>query len=325
MERGAVGGLGWIVLSAVLLALADALVKWLSDTLSVWQLVTLRALVALPLLGGVMCLTGIRRRDGCRPVWVGVRSLLLVAMWLLVYLALTGLPLPAVSAALYSAPLWITLLYGLRRKRRLHGFEVGAVVIGFCGVLILLRPGTSAFSAMFWLPLAGAVLYALAAMLTATYCHDESPLVLALGLQLGFLGVGLAGLVGLSAWPLPPAWQQAAPFIATGWHPLTSPGLVETAALIAGLAVIAVVASAAMARAYQVAPAPLVAAGDYSYLAFSALWSLWLFGQTPDGWGALGIGLIVCAGLCAVRGRGDCAAKTRVPVRRARLGPGARS
>lgn len=304
-HRDAVGGLGYIVLAAVALALADGLVKILSSEISVWQLMVLRALVALPILAVVAARRGAGRLWPKRPGWVALRSLLLVAMWVLVYVALTGLPLPSVSAALYCSPLLITLFCALMPGRGLSRGEAGAVVLGFVGVLVLLRPGTQAFSPMLWLPLAGAALYALAALLTATHCRDESPLALAAGVQLAFLIAGGLALTGFFLVATPTGWHEAAPFVADAWQPVAGDALPKVAAFIGALAVIAVVASAAMARAYQIAPAPLVAAGDYSYLVFSALWSVLLFDHLPDIWAWTGITLIVIAGLLATRGSGQ--------------------
>ncbi|WP_423821952.1 DMT family transporter [Salinisphaera sp. SPP-AMP-43] len=308
----AAGGLGYIVLAAVVLALGDGLVKIVSHTVSVWQLIFIRSVVALPLLW-VLLLT--RRAPLARRTknlgWLGLRSVLLVAMWILVYLALTQLSLPSVSAALYSAPVLITVMSALAPGRRLGRGEIGAVALGFVGVLVLLRPGTSAFSPMLILPLVGAVFYALAAMLTASHCREESPLLMALGVHMVFLFAGLLGLLGTSVVSLPASWQESAPFVATGWHTLSIPALAEVAPIVVALAVIAVVASAAMARAYQMAPAPLVAAGDYSYLVFSALWSLLLFSHVPDLWAIGGMLMIAVAGVCATGGGSPGAA--RVP------------
>lgn len=309
--------MGWIILSAAVLALGDGLVKLLSDTVSVWQLLLLRSLVAVPLLLGLAMFR--HMRCGPRQVgWVALRSALLVTMWITVYLALTRLSLPSVSAALYSAPVWITLLTALAPGRRLTGREVAAVALGFTGVWVLLRPGTSAFSPMLLLPLAGAVCYALAALLTASRCCRESPLVLALGLHIMFVLVGAVGLWITIAWPLPQAWRAGVPFLATGWRPVPGSEWGTTLSLMAALALIAVVASIAMARAYQIGPAPLVAAGDYSYLLFSTLWSLLLFSRVPDAMAVAGMALIALAGIGAISpigGTGRAAGRNDRPAR----------
>ena len=97
------------------------------------------------------------------------------------------------------------------------------------------------------------------------------------------------------------------------------------AGLMVALAVIAVLASAAMGRAYQMAPAPLVAAGDYSYLVFSTLWGFLLFGHLPDQWGVVGMALIAVAGLYATRGGGNDHGNGDWASGRHRLGQDSRS
>ncbi|MGN8159913.1 DMT family transporter [Salinisphaera sp. RV14] len=316
----AAGGVGCIVLAAVILALGDGLVKIASAEISVWQLVFLRALVALPLIAIVMASGA--SRGGVWPKrvsWVALRSLLLVLMWLLVYLALTRLPLPVVSAGLYSSPIIIALMVAVRPGRSLSRRETVGVTLGFAGVLILLRPGGAAFSPMLLLPLVAAALYAFAAVITASRCREESPVCLALGMQLLFLVVGGIGLV--IAPMLAPAGDlgSGVAFLAHGWQAMDIEVFVRLAPLIVGLAVIAVTASIAMARAYQMAPAPMVAAGDYSYLAFSGFWSLVLFGQIPDRLAVLGMALIALAGIAATRGE-----RGRHAVNRGRSEPGHR-
>ncbi|GAB3674300.1 DMT family transporter [Salinisphaera aquimarina] len=284
-------GLGFIMLAAVVLALGDGLVKIVSEQISVWQLVLLRSLIAVPALLVMLIL---RRRCAIWPkrrLWVVIRSLLLVGMWLLVYAALPSLDMPTVSAALYTAPLLITVLSAIG-SRRLGDANLPAVAVGFVGVLLLLRPGTDAFSPMLLLPLAAAVLYALAALVTGAQCRDESPLVLSLCLNIVFLMVGVFGVV-LLAWHPLPALAAHSSFIFGGMRDLAWP----VALTIVALAAILVTANICMARAYQTGPAPVVAAGDYSYLVFSAFWSVLLFQALPDTLGLCGIGLIILAGV----------------------------
>lgn len=284
-------GLGFIVLAALLLALGDGVIKLVSNQITIWQLVLLRSVIAVPAL---LLLLLWRRRGSIWPkqtLWVGVRSLLLVGMWLLVYAALPSLDMPTVSAALYTSPLLICVLSAIS-SGRLKEANLSAVAIGFVGVLVLLRPGTDAFSPMLLLPLAAAVLYAFAALVTGRQCRDESPLAMSLAFNLCFLVIGAVGVLLLAWHP----WSAAAfesSFIFGDLQPLGWPVL----GVILVLAIIIVVANVSMARAYQIGPAPVIAAGDYSYLVFSALWSIVLFQTLPGLISCVGIGLILWAGL----------------------------
>ena len=132
------------------------------------------------------------------PGWVGLRSALLVLMWIAYYAALPLISLSAAAVAFYTAPLFMALL-----SRPLTGDPVGparwlGIALGFLGVLIVLRPGGDTFSAAALLPMLAAVFYALAAIITRARCADERPLVLALGLNLGLLAAGLIATAGLA-------------------------------------------------------------------------------------------------------------------------------
>ena len=70
---------------------------------------------------------------------------------------------------------------------------------------------------------------------------------------------------------------------------------------IAVLATAILFGSVGAAIAYQAGPPSLVATFDFSYLAFAALWGLVFFAEMPDALTALGMAMIVAAGLLAIR------------------------
>lgn len=73
-------------------------------------------------------------------------------------------------------------------------------------------------------------------------------------------------------------------------------GLAETGALLVMAAAI-LIGSLGAAIAYQVAPVSKVAAFDFSYVAFAALWGLAIFSEIPDMLSFAGMALIVAAGI----------------------------
>ena len=172
-----------------------------------------------------------------------------------------------------------------------------ALGIGFAGVLVSLRPGGDSFSLAAFVPMAAALLYALAAVLTRAKCQDERPMTLALALNLCLLMVGSAVSVLLSAWP--PAAAPAYPFLLGPWIAMGVDEwrvIVVLAALIVGIGV-------GLAKAYQSAPPAVVAAFDYCYLPFAAWWSFVFFAEMPDAATILGMLLIAGAGILVVGGQ----------------------
>ena len=69
------------------------------------------------------------------------------------------------------------------------------------------------------------------------------------------------------------------------------------------LAVAIIVGSVGAAIAYQSGPSSIIASFDFSYVAFTVVWGILLFGEVPDFTTIIGIVLIVCGGILAVRNR----------------------
>ncbi|WP_136065535.1 DMT family transporter [Modicisalibacter radicis] len=285
-----------IVTASLTIALHDALVKRINDELGIWQLYLLRALFALPLLIALMRARGVPLRPR-RAGWVMLRSLLMVTMWGCFYAALAQLSLPVVAATAYTFPLLLALMATWLPDERLDGRGVVAVVIGFIGVLLMLRPGAQGVSPWSLLPLGSALCYALAALVTRYRCVDEPPLVMSLGLNLGFVVAGVLGLAGVAG--VDARSVAAQPFLFSSWQPVGI-GLWLMMAL---LGVLIVTASSLTAQAFQRGRPTLIATCDYSYLPFAALCSGVLVGEWPGPMTLTGMALIIAAGVLAIHVR----------------------
>jgi len=287
-------GIGLVVGSVFLMSFGDALIKLESASFTAWQIFALRSLIVLPLLMLIM-----RLRAPGDPIlprslgWVALRSALLTLMWIAYYAALPLISLSAAAVAFYTAPLFIALL-----ARLVIGEAVGptrwlGIVLGFAGVLIVLRPGADTFSPAVLLPVLAAMFYAVAAIVTRARCLGERPLSLALGLNAGLLVAGVLAPLIMSLAPPSAADATAHPFLFGPW---ASMGTREWA-LMAALALLMVCFGTGVAMAYQVAPAAVIGAFDYTYVAFAVLWSYLVFGDQPDALAVAGMALIAIGGV----------------------------
>lgn len=297
-------GVALIVGSVFLMSFGDALIKYNSASFTAWQVFTLRSVMVLPILAVLlMILVPGKALMPKSPGWVGLRSVLLVLMWISYYGALPLISLSAAAVAFYTAPLFMALL-----SRPLTGEPVGlarwlGIALGFLGVLIVLRPGGDTFSVATLLPVLAAVLYALAAIITRARCADERPLVLALGLNIGLLAAGLSASLGL--WLLQPAAAVVTdnPFLFGPWAAMGG----REWLLMALLALLMLAFGTGVAMAYQIAPAAVIGTFDYSYVLFAVVWSYVLFAERPDAEAVVGLALIAAAGILVARwpyGRG---------------------
>lgn len=292
-----VQGVTLIMAAVFLLALADALVKYLSASLSLWQLFVLASLVSLPTLMGLILVCGGPHRLGIiSPLWVGTRSLLLLLMWIAYYAALPLIPLSVAAVAIYTTPLLIAVLASWAMREPLSLKAWCGILLGFVGVVVVLRPSSDAFSPAVLLPVVAAFFYALAMVATRHHCQREHPLVLALGLNLAFLMVGSLASVAVSVTQVTRLAEQA-PFLLSAWQPLDSRELI----CVVVYALLLVAVNTGVARAYQVAPSALIGTFDYAYLIFASLWGYLLFQEVPDAMTCLGMGMILVAGILVLR------------------------
>ncbi|MGI9509770.1 MAG: DMT family transporter [Geminicoccaceae bacterium] len=285
-------GIVTILASVLIMAFADAVVKLVSANLTLWQVFATRSLFGVPVIAMLALATGVGFRLRA-PVWAFARSALLVLTWLAFYASLPVLDLSLAAVAVYTNPIMTALLSALLIGEPVSGRQWGGVLLGFLGVVTILKPGTDAFSWFTLLPLLAAAFYALAMVLTRSRCRNEAPLALGLALHLLFLVIGLAATVALSLIGFDSDTKAAFPFMLDDWQPMDARawGLM---ALLGGLSAVYFVG---VARAYQIAPPSIIATFDYAYLASAALWGFVFFAEKPDALTVLGMVLITAAGL----------------------------
>ncbi|MCP1673089.1 drug/metabolite transporter (DMT)-like permease [Natronocella acetinitrilica] len=161
-------GIAMTMMAGALLASMDALGKHLSQYYPVLQVVWARyffhAALVLLALSARHGLSFVRTRHP----WIQtIRGLMLITVTGLLYLALIRVPLADATAIMFFAPVLVTLLSGIFLSERITPVRVGAVMAGFAGVLLIVRPGFETDWFML-LPLGAACTLAVYLLLTRT-------------------------------------------------------------------------------------------------------------------------------------------------------------
>jgi len=292
-------GAGLITGSVFLVATSDALIKLGSAQFTVWQLYVVRSAIAIAML--LVWLGQSQRSSTWLQLtwdrWTLLRSAALTLMWIAFYAALPHVSLSLAALALYTAPLFIALLSAKVLREQVNPRRWMAIALGFLGVLLILRPTAEHFSAMSLLPVLAALLYAVAAVVTRTRCASHCALSLALNLNLCLCLVGALVLLGhrLQSPSSEPVHEG---FLAPHWVSL---GPAQWG-LLSVLAVLMVLMSVGVAKAYQLGPSTIVGTFDYSYLLFAMFWGFALFNEVPDAIMIVGMGLIAASGVWVLRG-----------------------
>ena len=268
-------GIGFMCLGVLCLAVGDAIAKWLGEVHSPLQIIFFRTLVSLPLIallahyGG-----GLRKLRTRRPGVHLVRGLIYTGTMVCFVLGLTLLPLAEATAIAFVAPLFVTLLSVPLLGERIDPPVLAASLLGFVGVLIVVRPGGDAFQPGSLVLIGAAVFYALM-MITARRYGDREHLWAMV------FYMTLVPLV-ITAVALPWVWQTPHP-----WH---WPGF-----LAAG--VFGVGATGCITMAFRFAPAAIAAPFDYTAMLWAVLLGWWFWGEMPDLWVFVGSVLIIASGL----------------------------
>ena len=264
------------MLSAMLvLPLQDGVVKLLSETLPVpmvvWARYLFNLLLLLPLLYWRLPAP---QRVPRRPLLQLLRAVTMLSSGLLFFLALAQLPLVDTLSLFFISPLIVTLLAPLLLGERVGWVRRAAVLVGFVGVLIVLRPGSVAFSPYALLALGSGMMNALYLIVTRRLAGAAAPLAT---MTFGTL----FGTLLLSAWVVP------------RWVPPSQPEWL----LMVGLGCLAMVGHYLAVKAFDHAPASTLAPLTYTEIIGATAVGYLFFNDLPDALTWLGIAVIVGSGV----------------------------
>ncbi|WP_299798573.1 DMT family transporter [uncultured Shewanella sp.] len=271
MNRAVVIGIGILVFGNVFSALYDVSVKWVSEDVNAATFLLIRQLTA------VLMIMPLWLREGAP--WSSHTKLHLFRAHvgtsgaLLLIMGLMSLPLATVSSLFYSAPLMIMLMGYLFLKEKMSGAQSVAGVLGFIGILIILRP--SEMNVFGIAVLAGALTFAINQLVLKKLPSTESPTVTLM-------------LYNLFSVPIVMLFTIVQGFSGLSWE-VIGLAVVSNAFLLAyqWLSVLA----------YRKAKASEVAIAEYTGLIFCVFFGWLWFDEWLDGLSWLGAGFIVLPSL----------------------------
>jgi drug/metabolite transporter (DMT)-like permease len=265
-----------MTLAVLCMACMDATSKYLvarhPTTFVVWIRYALQTLVIAAVLAPRMRGALVATRSF--PLQM-LRSLMLVATSLLLVAAFHAMPLADATAISFAAPSIVTLLAIAFLGERMTAPRVAAVVAGFAGVLLIVRPGTDVFRGAALLPLLAAATTAAYQVLTRKLAGDDTRAMLFYASAVGAV---------LMTFLLP-------------WRGFAHDFPVRDLAAMAGVGLLAIAGHFLFIRALQLAPASGLASITYVQLVFSMLIGFVVFGDFPDGVTLAGMAVILASGL----------------------------
>jgi drug/metabolite transporter (DMT)-like permease len=275
-------GIALICLAVLLFASHDTLSKYLSGfypiVMVVWARYVVHTLLMLVIFVPRSGFSAVVRTR--RPGLQLLRALCLIGTSLFFTTGLRYIPLAEATAVTFLAPLLVTALSVPLLGEQVTRNQWLAVLAGFVGVLIVVRPGGALFTPAMLLPMCSALCFGFYQLLTRKLSSIDSPTTS------NFL-TGILNSLIMSAL-LPFFWS--------------TPTLTHAAFMI-GLGTCGMFGHLLLTQAYRHAPPAMLAPFSYGQVLFAGMYGYLIFGHTPDSIAIAGITVICLSGLAVAWGQ----------------------
>jgi drug/metabolite transporter (DMT)-like permease len=273
-RSAALAGIGFMLVAVFLFALNSAAGKWLVARYPVGEFMLIRSSFTLLFLSPFIWHAGRAAFTNVpRPGMQVLRVVLAAVEVAMFFWAVSYLPLADTTTFYLAGPIYVTALSVLLLSERVGWRRWSAVLVGFTGVVIALRPSSSSFTLPALIALSGSVMYALV-MITTRMLRQTNDIMLMATYFIGAVAFGIATV----------------PF---GWVPPSAYDVL----FLAGVGFSNIVAQFCVIRSLKLASASVVVPYQYTLIVWSVVFGWLMFAELPDAYTVAGAIIIVAAGL----------------------------
>lgn len=268
-----VRGVFWAVMTAVSFAVMMIAIHYFGGRFDAFELVFVRATVGLVLIVPVVSRNGLRALKTKRFPMHVVRALFALFAMATLYYALAEIGVAEATVLTFLIPLFTTVAAGTVLGEKVGPHRWAATIVGFCGALVIIRPGIIHLNPPILLAVLSSVLYAGAWSSVKILTRTDAPAVTVFWMN--FLMLPLSGIALIFVW-VTPRWDDVLPLLimaVAGWS-----------------------AWFCQARTFANAEASAVMPFDFLRLPLTALLGWGMFSETVDIWTWIGGAIIFTAG-----------------------------
>jgi len=272
--RGTVSGIALMLAAISLFSINDALGKWLLGTYSVGELLLIRSITALILIAPFVRQAGIAAFTSAPMPGLQIARIALSALEVAMFFwAVSYLPLADTVTFYLAGPIYVTALSVVLLQEQVGWRRWTAVLVGFAGVLLALRPTAASLTLPALIALAGSIFFAVSMIATRMLRKTSNTVLVA-----GQLAATL--LLGLVATPF--AWVMPSG---------------RDFALMSLFGVLSMMALACVNLSLKLAAASVVVPYQYTLIVWAIVLGYLVFGDVPDLFTLAGSAIIIGAGL----------------------------
>jgi drug/metabolite transporter (DMT)-like permease len=264
-------GLGWMFITGLLFVGVTGIVRHLGSDMHPVQAAFIRYAIGMAFLLPVLTRTPVHRLLSRRLGVHALRGLLHGTGVMLWFYAMTRIPIAEVTALGFTAPIFVTIGAALFLGERLRIRRIVAVLAGFAGALVILRPGVTVVDPGAWAQMAAAPLFACSMLMAKKLTETENSTTIVAYLSIFVTLTLLPGAILV--------WR--------------TPTLEEMFWLVL-VASIATLGHVTMTNAYRLADITVTQPMSFLQLIWATLLGFYVFGEEPDLWTWIG-GVIIVA------------------------------
>ncbi|HLH90225.1 MAG TPA: DMT family transporter [Xanthobacteraceae bacterium] len=263
----------WMIGALLSFSTMAVAIRELSRVLGILEILALRSGTGLVVLGAIaLARPQLRRAIRTRHIWLHLlRNSVHFAAQVAWATSITLLPLATVFSLEFTMPAWTAIMAAIFLQERLTPSRIGSVILGFLGVLVIIRPGLETFHPAALLTLSAAFGYAIALIATKRLTATDSAFtivfwMMAMQLPMNLVGSHFASFASLGT-------AQIVPII--------------------GLAVAGLTSHYCLSNAFRAGEATVVVPIDFMRIPLIALVGWWLYAEPLDLFVFAGAALIV--------------------------------
>ena len=265
-------GILWLILGAFLFVLVDVFVKMLGRKFDPFQLALFRYAIGWIVLAPIFIRMG---RSNLRTQHIGlhlVRMVLAFAAQLGVFVSVIYMLLADATAFMFTKPLFTTVVAVVLISEAVSARRWVATIVGFVGVLIMVRPGSESMDPVALIAIGAAMTFAVANVLIRMLARTEPPNRILFYYHIG----GIVAFTGPAIW----VWRTP---VGNEWLLLIAIGVITTAGMVCYI------------RAFSVGEPSAVGPSENVRLIYAALFGYFLFAEIPSIWTGIGAAIIVAS------------------------------
>ena len=265
-------GILWLILGAFLFVLVDVFVKMLGRKFDPFQLALFRYAIGWIVLAPIFIRMG---RSNLRTQHIGLhllRMVLAFAAQLGVFVSVIYMLLADATAFMFTKPLFTTVVAVVLISEAVSARRWMATIVGFVGVLIMVRPGSESMDPVALIAIGAAMTFAVANVLIRMLARTEPPNRILFYYHIG----GIVAFTGPAIW----VWRTP---VGNEWLLLIAIGVITTAGMVCYI------------RAFSVGEPSAVGPSENVRLIYAALFGYFLFAEIPSIWTGIGAAIIVAS------------------------------